>query len=310
MANQRIRVGSPATLKVTLTDQNGEPRATTGAVTVHVTRANGTDVLAPGSAAAAGSDTGAFSVSLNASQTELLDWLTCAWSEAGGGTYLTTVEVVGGFYFTLNEARDADRALRDVGRFPDADILRVRQEVEEECERITGRAFVPRYARRVLDGNGTDSIYVRETDLRKLRSLMISGATFQTDYYIAYPSGRIVVGSRNALNWEVDEWDLLAPRFWAGRANVVVDYEYGWDSPPADLQRAAIARLRDRLLEDKTSIPSRATSLNTPDGTFSLYTPGVRGASTNNPDVDAVYARYERQDNPDASDFVGSARVG
>lgn len=309
MPNQRIRAGSPATLTVVLTDQDGEPRAAVGGVTLHVTRANGNDVVAAGAAATPTGDVGAFSFALSAAQTAALDWLTCTWTEASGGVYVTTVEVVGGFYFSIADARNADRRLRDVAKFPDADLLRVRQEVEQECERITGRAFVPRYARRVLDGDGGDTLMVRETDLRLVRSLSVSGLVYSSTFWVANPSGRIVIGSRSRLNWQSDDWSP-AMHFWRGRANVVVDYEYGWDSPPADLQAAALARLRDRLVVDKTNIPARATVQNTPDGSFSLYTAGLRGASTNNPDVDAVYASYARQDNPDEPDFVGSARIG
>jgi hypothetical protein len=307
---QRILAGAPAVLRFTLTDQEGEPRAPLGAVTVGITRSDGSVLLASGAATTSTDEVGTVTVSLSAPQLASIDELTVTWTEANGGTFAQTVDVTGGVYFSVQDLRTADRAMRDaIAKFPAEDIVRIRQDVEVECERITGRAFVRRVKRVTLSGNGKSWIRLPDVDVHAVRSLKVNGAPYGVGSYMVSPSGRVDLGVYNQ-NWGIDD-DMsgVGPRFGAGRSNVEVVYEYGAETPPADLKRAAMVRARSLLVADKSGIPSRATSM-TSDGTnITLATPGTRDWNTGIPEVDAVYNAYSRQDNPTDSEFVGSVRI-
>lgn len=92
---------------------------------------------------------------------------------------------------------------------------------------------------------------------------------------------------------EMSPWGTLRnPAGWGAHA-YRIGVEHGHDSPPADLQAAAITRLRHRLNMVRSGIPDRATSMSTEAGqTFALATPGLRGFVTGIPDVDVVLERY------------------
>ena len=281
---QRVLRGVAASLSFTNVDQNGTPVAAAGAVTAGVTRADGTEVLAAGSATTSGG-TGVYLRALTAAQTALLGQLTATWTDAGdSSTHTTTVEVVGGYYFSLAEARAADTTLADDTRYPDATVLRFRQQVEVECEEICGQAFVPRYRRVRVDGNGSNGLLLPDPRARAVRSLRIySGIAYQA--YSADELADLVV---------TDAGEVLRSSgavFPSGDDNILVEYEHGWDAPPADLKEAALTRLRYRLTAARSAIPDRATSMQTEGGmTFRLDRPDRR--KTGIPEVDATYGRY------------------
>jgi hypothetical protein len=88
-----------------------------GTVTVGVTRADGTVLIAAGTATA-GSGAAARTYALTIANTALLDTLTVTWTSATKGVRTSTIEVVGGFLFTLSQAR-AHRRAGDRGRVRD-----------------------------------------------------------------------------------------------------------------------------------------------------------------------------------------------
>lgn len=280
MANQRILQGRAATLTFNNTDFNGVTADAVGTMTVGIVGLDGTEILAAGSATTHGA-TGVYQRALTAAQTADLNQLTVTWTDSGGGDTVTTVDIVGGYYFSVQEARASDQTLGGQAAYTDADVIRVRQEVEEECERITGRAFVPRFARAILSGRGTSYVFLPTGDLRSVRQVLNDG-TALTGPEIA----GLVLTEHGAIMHDTGVFTL-------GFGSVVIDYEYGWDSPPADLKRAALTRLRHRLNMAKSGIPDRAVSFTQEGGgTFSVATPGMRGAHTGIPDVDEVYDAY------------------
>jgi hypothetical protein len=267
---QRILRGSAATLRSSKLNSEGEAVAPSGAVTVEVTRWDGSVVIAAGTAT--GVDGADRTIALTPTQTAQLDRLTATWTDAGdNSSWTTTAEIVGGFYFSIAEARASDKTLEDATKYPDADILATRAEVEEEFEEICGRAFVPRFG--TFIGTGGAQV-LPDPHLRKLRSVTVDGT--------AYTAAE-VEGVRT------DEAGIIATTARRG-ARVVVSYEHGLDSPPADLKRAALTRLRSRLNMSKSAVPDRATSFSTETGTFRLSMP--RADRTGIPDVDAVLDRY------------------
>lgn len=215
-----------------------------------------------------------------------IDMLTVDWTGTLAGAIVSVrdyVELVGGFLFGLAEARTKHPSLANTVTYPSSLLASKRIEVEQECETICRRAFVPRFARETLSGNDTDRLPTFHSELRTVRAASIAGVALTgtaltglgvTDFgVIKRPGGAV--------------WP-------AGTGNVVVEYEHGLDYPPADLSEAAILRLRSRIAYTLSGIPDRAISFAVAEGgTFRLSMPSKQ--QTGVPDVDGVYEKYTRQ---------------
>lgn len=252
--------------------------------------ANG-DTVAVGSAAATGGGSGEATATL-ASQSAL-SLLTVTWTGTVAGVLVSEVdyvEVAGGFYFTLLEARGSDKALSDPAKYSTADLAAKRLEVEVECETICDRAFVPRYRRVVLDGTGATDLILPDADVRLIRRASMADradGTF-TDLDVDQLAALVYGDNRVLRRVDGDEWT-------EGRRNIVLEYEYGLDAPPADLVTAAKTRLRHRLNINNSGIAERATSFTLADGgTYRMAMPGAW--TTGLPEVDAIYSRYSLRD--------------
>jgi hypothetical protein len=302
MSVQRLLQAKPGTLTVTQLDSNGDPADASGALTVGVTSASGAVILAPGTATTHGG-TGVYTVAVTAAQTAKLDSWTATWSDAGNqATQTSDHEVCGGFFFSAAEARASDTTLADSIKYPDATVLAYRQVVEDEAEFICDVAFVPRYRRVSLDGSSSPEIYLPDARIRTIRSVSV----------ITTP-GNVVVYDATQLAAIVIDEDFQIQRsdggvFDEGRRNVTIEYECGWDAPPAELKDAAMLRLRAVLNRRKTTVPDRATSFVTEGGTtFRLDTPNA--FSTGIPEVDAVYNRYSMRELTEATKVPVSRSV-
>lgn len=288
VADQQILRGIAATLSWQNVDQNGVAAAPAGSVTVGVTRADGTTLVAAGTATTGtGSDPRTYA--LTAANNTLLDMLTVTWTDAGdSSTHTTYVEVVGGYYFSTAEARASDPALTNADKYSDALIVATRREVEEEFEAICGVAFVPRYEREILDGPGTRSLLLSRQALRAVRAVWVySDATT----YTAWTADELA-------SLDTVEFGMLTSRtgltFATGNRNLAVAYEHGLARPPAEIKRAAMQRLRSRMNSATTGIPDRATTFSVAEGgTYSLATPSAD--KTGMPEVDAALSRWSRK---------------
>lgn len=293
----RVALSAPATLTHTFVVGETPTDAAAG-VTVTITDANGSAVVT--AASAAHGTTGVYTYAL-AGQA-LLARYTVAWTGTFSGSTVTEtdyVEIVGGFFFNLADARDSDPALRDAARFSTAALASSRQEVEDECEMICDRAFVPRYRRAVLDGSGSPDILLTDfrwaaegrsaADVRTIRSATVAPQVGQTFVALTTTQLAALTVTADGLLRRVDGG------IWTeGVQNVVVEYEYGLNAPSSDLVRMAMVRLRDRLSIPLTGIPDRASSFTATDGgTFRLDMPDA--FKTGLPMVDAVYSRYSRR---------------
>lgn len=287
-ADQVVLQGVAATIEWRNVDQDGtatEP----GTVTVGVTRADGTVLLAAGTATTTVSgETGLRRRALTAAQTADLDQLTATWTDAGdASTHTTTIDIVGGHLFTITEARESDPEIAD--NFETAEIIEARADVTEEVEWICDRAFTPRFARATVDGRGDRELWLpsgdggRSNDLRTIEAVSIDGTALTAGELaeLTLADDKIVYAA------EGDSWDF-------GARNIVVSWTYGLDRPYRHLKRALLHRLRHRLHENRSGIPSRATNFSSVEGgTFALDTADIY--KTGVPDVDAVYARYSKR---------------
>jgi len=279
VADQRIARGVAATLAYQFTDAEGTVAAPAGVVTVGITRADGTTLVAAG-AATVGAGSAPRTYALTAANNLLLDLLAVTWTDAGdGSTHTTLVEVVGGYYFSVAQARAAEPSLQDTVKYPTGDVEARRREVEDEAEDICAAAFVPRYRRVALDGTGARSLTAPDTMLRTLRSVTVDGTVWD-----AGQLANVTLSEFGVLSLTDGVWPY-------GRGNVVVGYEHGYDRPPTGLTVAALTRLRSRLNLAKSDIPDRAERyVPAEGGVFALSMPGPY--KTGLPDVDAVYERY------------------
>ena len=72
-----------------------------------------------------------------------------------------------------------------------------------------------------------------------------------------------------------------------------ITYEHGWQAPPPRVARAAMLLAREWLQQEKDStIPDRASALDTEGGNFRLVTAGIGGQLFDLPEVNAVVAEY------------------
>lgn len=291
----RIAKSTAGTLSHTF-EVDEAPADSSTTVTYAVVDAAGVAV-ASGNATFAGAGTGTYSFVLPAQAA--LKACTVTWSAtiASSATTATTyAEIVGGFFFTLAQARASDASLADNGDYTTADLVAARLEVEVECETICDRAFVPRYDRVVLDGSGTGEVLLRHSDpdrsvaeVRTVRSVSMADSpdgTF-TAFTAAQVADLAVTADGTLVRTGGDA-------FTEGRSNVVVELEYGLDRPPPDLIRQALVRFRTVLNTHKSGVPDRASSFTVAEGgTFRLDMPGA--FKTGIPTVDAAYGRYSRR---------------
>lgn len=270
----------------------------TGTPTYIVTDSAGATV-ASGNATVVGGGTGQVTVPL-AGQADL-DLLTVAITATVDGASLTeydTVEVVGGFFFTIPEGRASDASLADTEKYPTAALEWARAATEWECERICDRAFAQRYAYLELDGTGTSQLVLPGPDpdrsFRDYGGLRSIGMATQVDEtFTAFTVAEladVAVASDGTMRRS------SGGVFTAGWSNVRVGYLYGRNRPlPPDLKRAALTRFRTWANVAKSGIPDRTTSFTTADGgTFRIAQAGPY--RTGIPDVDAIYTGYSFRD--------------
>lgn len=245
-----------------------------GSVVVSVRRLDGT-LVESGNAVASGTPG---EVRYTFGGLDVLDELMLTWSATVGGDAIVLdqdrVEVVGGFYFGLAEGRDTDKVLKDVTKFPTATLTDVRADVEDECERITGQAWVPRFCRETIRSEGTGVLQLTHPLIRAVRAVttngLSAGGSFDFDDLGLLHISRPVRGTR-----------------------YTVEYEHGHDTPNSEIVRAAKLRFKSVALEGRSALPDRAERVITVDQQGGSVVYGAPAADkTGIPGVDAIYHRY------------------
>lgn len=269
-----ILKNTQATVEITFTAGDA-----TGNVTYSATDADGT-VVASGTATnevEAGRYT--FVLAPQAAVKSLKIVWTGTWA-AAVQSMTTYAEIVGGYLFTLAEARAYDKAaLASTTDYPDATIAAARDGITDFFEQVTGVSFVPRYGRAVTDGMGYD-LWLPHRQLRTLLAGSVDG-TALTVAQIAdvevYESGRM---------YRTDAWGWSSS---PSRRVVVVGYEHGYLSVPWDVHQAALMYLKYVL--KSSDVSDRTVSWSNELGTFRQAVPG-RQYPTGIPAVDAALGRY------------------
>jgi hypothetical protein len=197
----------------------------------------------------------------------LLDRLTATW-EVGEMTVITTEEIVGARLCTLEAV--AAGVISSDG--PDPDLVRAARDIaerflEEEC-RV---ALRPRYGRAVLDGSGQPKLLLPAPMVFAVRAVRIDGALVEDECRL-YPEAGVI--------WRRGGWP-------EGVLNVDIVYEHGYSVPPAAAGRCAQLLARHLVTKRPTNLDDRSTQISTDEATYSLVVPGLRGAATSLPEVNA-----------------------
>lgn len=236
--------------------------------TVKVTRADGTILIAAGTAAI-NAGTGRFSYNLTPANTALLDRLTATWTITLSGhvqTLTTRYEVVGGFLVPAPDLR-ADSALSDESQFPDDKLLSLRTTAERALEDACRVAFVPRYEHETVIDQGGRWLPVRWRRVRSVRSLTQNGTSLSV-------SGVTVAGG--AVQWAGGSYE---------EQDITIGYEHGHDFPPPETGRVVSRLVRHYGID--SPLDDRAIRLDADNGSWVMATPGIRGQHFGIPEVDA-----------------------
>jgi hypothetical protein len=251
-----------------------------GTVTVEVTRADGT-VLVAGGTGTTGTGTSPRLFNLTTTHTALLDTLKVTWTSTGKGSLVSYLEVVGGFLYSIAEARSL-KPLDNTTTYPTASIIAMRTSVEDMIERACGVAFVPRYTHETLTGLGTYGLLPTWPKLRAVRS---ASAT--------YNGATTTLGASDLLGLTWGAYAGLYGYSWTSGYPWSIGYEHGYDRPPEEIKHAALILTKLKLTGQNRPVDDRAVTFNTSEGgTYSLAVPGRNGSHFGHPDVDAAIDRY------------------
>lgn len=271
---QRVQQGTRSTITATVQVDGTATDPAPDTATIHVVRADGTDLVAAGTATV-NSGTGEFSYTLTAAQTALLDRLTARWTFTLGSesqTLDTFVEVVGGFLFPLATAKaDADLSSQTA-----AALAVVRTRAEEALERACGVAFVPRFARETVSGDASNDLLLQWPRLRSVRSATVDGTALTPTEL-----GQLAVSSLGSY-WPDQTWGK-------GVSNIVVGYEHGHDFPPGPVSNAALLLAKSYIVSSPFNDP-RVVMAQAGQEQFQFTRSGGGGFGI--PEVDQVVRDY------------------
>lgn len=227
-------------------------------------------------------------ISVPAATITKLDTYTLTWTAAVGGvttTWVSTVEIVGGYLFEIADLRASDRAFADQGKYPSATLREIRAWVEDVIEgpRAANVAFVPRGNRVTIDGTGRTAIMLPDLEIKSIYAITV-GTTAWTTPQIA------TLTIDDGVVWLTTSSPIAT---WTeGHRNITIHYTHGEDLAPGAITRAALMLAREYLL--KTDIPGRATATSIGDQMFRLTIAGRDGV-TGLPEVDAAIQQFGRK---------------
>lgn len=193
------------------------------------------------------------------------------------GTFVDAVpvEVTGGPLFSVPQARNSDDFLKDVSAFPAQEIIDYRVVVEQEFEKITSRSFVTRVKDYSFTADDSGEHFVLIPDSQSIESANINGEEVS-----------------DLTGWSISRLGKITHPATDGDS-VSVRVRYGYITPPSDIARVGMIRLRHLLASESSGIPDRATTWQPEDGgTFRLATPGQGRWKTGIPEVDSTLKDY------------------
>jgi hypothetical protein len=240
-----------------------------GTVTVGITAADGTEVVAAGTGTT-GAGTNPRIYNLTTTHTALLDSLTVTWTSSAKGTLVSYLEVVGGFVFSLAELTAVKP---QYATWTTAQMSDMRTTVETAFEEEYGTALVPRYKRQTITTSVAPDLLQLNPVVRAIRDATVDGTA-------------LTAPQLAELTWSPGGSVYGYP--WTGAySNIVVGYEYGLPHPPPRIKQGLL-RLAKQWLTNGP-IDDRAAVYNIAEGgTYSMVVPGRNGSTFGMPELDAI----------------------
>lgn len=234
-----------------------------GTITLGITDANGDEVVASGTAVS--SDGGDGTYTYDVSSVPEPNLLVVTWTEAGGTTATTYVDVQGSYLFHENQLRNFDdEAISDTTTYSDSDIARTHQRVVEYMEAYTGRSWVRRYNRLLAPGSGSRMLDLSAGGVNRTSTglhLNRPGCFEDTIQVIRANDGAdvttsdIVIHPGGLLQRTDDAWTQATSD---DPLNVTVEYEYGQPFPVDGADRVGMIIARHWLVSSR--VPDTASS--------------------------------------------------
>jgi len=273
---QRVLRNTGASIGVTVSVDDVATDPAPDSATIAVTREDGTALVAANTSTT-NTGTGTFSFSLTPTHTALLDVLKATWTITRSGNVeqlVTYHEVVGGHVCTLPQI-DANLAKGGTASgYSLGDKQAARDVATDAFELECGVAFTPRYRRLTVDGTSTTDLFLPDPRVISITSATVDGSALTVGDLGIYDNGSLY----SATGWA------------AGRRNVVLKYEHGYMSPPADVSRA-VAMIAASVLKDGP-FDDRGYAVTEDGGGVRLLTAGISGAAFSIPDVEAALQRH------------------
>lgn len=286
-------LNQPTRLRIETRDYDGNLATPSGNVTVTVVDKIEDDTVQTGTASATA--TGIYELSLADDViTELGPYEATAVYTIAGATSSATydIEVIGNHLFEIGELRDMDSSLSSSTTYTPAQIRKARDEATQRIETAAQVPFSRRVKRDTLSGDGTTRLMLDDTDIIEVLSVQIFGEDVGVDLldedFTAVELADVEIDAKEGVLVRTDhDWP-------EGHDNITVEYEYGYQTTPGPVRRAAMLLAIEALVP--SSLPPRATSQSTDLGDFriSLANPDA-GRDTGIPEVDAVIAQYGRR---------------
>ena len=283
----RIKRRAVGTYEFTATaeDENGIAQPISAPVTVTIKDGAGVTVVSDTPTIVAGK----LRYLANAALMPKLDTYSITWTgvvDSESQSWVTEVELVGGYLFEISDLRSFDRAFLDTVKYPIELLRQVRTWAETTIEGSNAAdvAFVPRGRRVVLDGhsryeNNAWGLDVPDYLVRSVYSASVNGTALTNSQVSA------LICDDDTI-WRPDT-------FWAvGHRNISMHYEFGYDRPAGAVTRAGLILAREYLV--KSDLPSRASATSIGDQYFRLTIAG-RDGTTGLPEVDAAIAQFGRK---------------
>lgn len=265
------------------------PTATASTPTCSVTRADGTALTAPVVSAVSG-QTGVYkALLLDSTHLNQLDLLDIVWSGTADSltqNFRSQVDVVSARVLTIPQLR-TERGLESSDKVPVSLLDEVLEEFEDLVEHYCGVAFVQRFQREELQGNGVGCLNLRWLCPKTLRSVTIDGTSYSTSQFTLHDHG--------VLQWENNAFPYPSSNV----RNVVVEYEHG-DAMPAKLRRVARSVCRYEVIARTSARTTNKTSETSMEGTtmrFARPEP-EKGRPTGIRDLDAFINWYRGGNRP------------
>lgn len=252
MAATQVQTGFTATIEARFYADG--VLADDGTPTIGITKADGTVLIASGTATISG---GIGIRRYTLAQQAEVNLLKATWTGATQ-TVVTWVEIVGDILYTLAAIRAVKvagtLAFADTAAFPNQTLLDRRAEVTDDFEAKTGWSFIPRFTRERHSGDGSATLIVGEHKPGTLLSVTVDGTAQTLADFDLTPDGQ--------LTWHGGRFPTTRP------GNVWVEYIRGWPRPPARISSDAMAITATWL---QPSQFSSAVTVTTPDGASYSY---------------------------------------